>query len=154
MDQLFKALPSDLQWEILAEFVGTHAVRNGKLMRKLRLAMTFDQFTYTKRERPCYDWLCKHENEEENKRVFARFPSNGMKVMFCRDPNTDDTIYLYRKSVKLNSLWDSIWQAHFTSNRLDDSVILEPFIKHSYPPYPYTNKKMGRHAHNKLSTVA
>ena len=35
MDNLFKALPRDLQWEILSEFVGTHAVRNGKLMRKL-----------------------------------------------------------------------------------------------------------------------
>jgi hypothetical protein len=35
MDQLFKALPRDLQWEILVDFVGTHTVRNGKLMRKL-----------------------------------------------------------------------------------------------------------------------
>ena len=35
MDNLFKALPSDLQWEILQDFVGTHVVRNGKLMRKM-----------------------------------------------------------------------------------------------------------------------
>jgi hypothetical protein len=35
MDQLFKALPRDLQWEILTEFVGTHTVRNGKLLRKI-----------------------------------------------------------------------------------------------------------------------
>ena len=35
MDKLFKALPRDLQWEILSEFVGTHVVRKGKLMRKL-----------------------------------------------------------------------------------------------------------------------
>ena len=35
MDKLFKALPRDLQWEILSEFVGTHVVRNGKLMRKM-----------------------------------------------------------------------------------------------------------------------
>ena len=35
MDELFKALPRDLQWEILSEFVGTHVVRNGKLMRKM-----------------------------------------------------------------------------------------------------------------------
>ena len=35
MDNLFLKLPRDLQWEILTEFVGTHVVRNGKLMRKL-----------------------------------------------------------------------------------------------------------------------
>jgi hypothetical protein len=35
MDNLFKALPRDLQWEILSEFVGTHAVRNSKLLRKI-----------------------------------------------------------------------------------------------------------------------
>ena len=35
MDQLFKKLPRDLQWKILVEFLGTHVVRNGKLMRKI-----------------------------------------------------------------------------------------------------------------------
>ena len=35
MNQLFMALPSDLQYEVLAEFVGTHVVRKGKLLRKL-----------------------------------------------------------------------------------------------------------------------
>ena len=35
MDSLFKALPRDLQWEILENFVGTHIVRNGRLRRKL-----------------------------------------------------------------------------------------------------------------------
>ena len=40
MDQLFKALPRDLQWEVLADFVGTHVVRNGKLLRKLDNTIT------------------------------------------------------------------------------------------------------------------
>jgi hypothetical protein len=35
MDNLFLALPRDLQWEILTEFVGTHVVHGGKLMRKI-----------------------------------------------------------------------------------------------------------------------
>ena len=34
MEQLLKALPRDLQWHILAEFVGSHAVRKGRLMKK------------------------------------------------------------------------------------------------------------------------
>lgn len=33
--QLFKALPRDLQWEVLCNFVGSHSVRKGKLIRKL-----------------------------------------------------------------------------------------------------------------------
>ena len=35
MDQLFRALPRDLQWEVLTEFTGTHTVRKGKLRRKM-----------------------------------------------------------------------------------------------------------------------
>jgi len=35
MDQLFKALPRDLQWHILTEFVGSHSVRKGKLIKKM-----------------------------------------------------------------------------------------------------------------------
>lgn len=41
MDQLFMALPCDLQWEVLSKFVGSHAVRNGRLKRKLVLGYPF-----------------------------------------------------------------------------------------------------------------
>lgn len=40
MDQLFQQLPRDLQWEVLIEFVGTHVVRNGKLIRKIAFSTT------------------------------------------------------------------------------------------------------------------
>jgi hypothetical protein len=54
IDQLFNALPRDLQWEILSEFVGTHAVRKGKLMRKLvepfqHSPLKFDMFQNDKK---------------------------------------------------------------------------------------------------------
>lgn len=35
IEQLFKALPRDLQWFILVEFVGSHSVRKGKLIKKM-----------------------------------------------------------------------------------------------------------------------
>ena len=35
MDQVFKALPLDLQWEILVDFVGGYVVHNNRLMRLL-----------------------------------------------------------------------------------------------------------------------
>ena len=144
MNQLFIALPRDLQWEILSEFVGTHVVRNGKLMRKITGNINFDQHKYLKRDRPCYNWIYDMQNDEANKRRFAQFPANGLYMMFCRDFRTDETIYLYRKLIQLHSLWDYAWEVRFEPVKSCDSVILEPFIKHQYPSYPDTNKKMRR----------
>jgi hypothetical protein len=44
MDKLFKSLPTELQWEIMEKFVGTHVVRNGKLRRKLRHDQYFSPY--------------------------------------------------------------------------------------------------------------
>jgi hypothetical protein len=142
-DQLLKALPRDLQWEILSEFVGTHVVRNGKLRRKLRLDTINHQLKYLIRNRPCYGWLYKRNNDELNKRVFARFPSNGRMMMFCRDFNTDETINLYYKWTYIHSVWEFMWKVKFETVVLE-TLDLPPFIKHEYPSYPYTNKKMSR----------
>lgn len=141
-DQLLKALPRDLQWEVLAEFVGTHVVRNGKLIRKLRLDTINHQLKYLIRNRLCYGWLYKRNNDELNKRVFTRFPSNGRTMMFCRDINTDETIYLYAKQTHIHSVWEFMWEVQFEIVVLE-TLDLPPFMKHEYPSYPYTNKKMG-----------
>ena len=143
MDQLFKALPKDLQWEILTEFIGTHVVRNGKLIRKIVLNTINHQVKYLIRNRPCYGWLYKRNNEELNKRVFVRFPSNGRNMMFCRDIDTNDTIYLYYKQILIHSIWEFVWEAQFETDVLE-KLDLPPFIKRHYPSYPYTNKKLGR----------
>jgi len=140
MDNLFLKLPRDLQWEILTEFVGTHVVRNGKLMRKMSLDINTAQYKYTIRDRPCYGWLYKRFKDEDNTRVCARFPSNESHMMFWRDPNTDDTIILCRKSAELDSLWDKLCEAQFTTIVLEN-LDLQPFIKHTYPSYPFTDKK-------------
>jgi hypothetical protein len=143
MDQLFKALPRDLQWEVLTEFVGTHVVRNGKLMRKLKPNINSDQYNYTIRERPCYGWLYKRNNEELN-RVFARFPSNGRMIMFCRDIDTNDTIYLYYKQILIHSIWEFVWEARFVPDQKEELIVSPIFNKNTYPSYPYTNKKLVR----------
>jgi hypothetical protein len=140
IDKLFKALPRDLQWEILSEFLGTHVVRNGKLRRKILLNTINYQVKYLIRHRPSYYWLYKRDKEEDNKRVFAKFPGN-QRMMFCRDFHTDETIYLYYKKTLIESVWEFLWVVRFAPSRLEDSIILEPFVKHSYPSYPFTNKK-------------
>ena len=154
MDQLFNKLPRDLQWEVLSEFVGTHVVRNGKLMRKLVLKLNLAQQKYLVRDRPCYDWLYNRNNEEENNMIFSEWFYNSFndddhmrtfskfagsnQIMFCRDQNTDATIYMYRKPCQ-DEYFDDNWEAKFVK---EDGTVLMPFKKNVYPSYPFTNKKM------------
>jgi hypothetical protein len=156
MDNLFIALPRDLQWEILTEFVGTHVVRNGKLMRKLVI--------------PFQNSTLKHNIIHNNKKIpwyyskygtisiHPEFPcflhdavnivsfvklSDASMMMYCESTITNNMSYIFRTATKMvqnRPTWD---HERFI---IDDSIILDPFVKHDYPSYPYTNKKMGRRA--------
>lgn len=161
MDNLFIALPRDLQWEILSEFVGTHVVRNGRLRRKLTLLhITHDQYNYTIRYRPWYDWLYNRGNDKDNDMIFLHWFNSSFndddhmricshfagqnQMMFCKDENTDETIYMYRIPGRIPSIWEFKWRAQFTPSRLEDLIVLPPFKKNTYLSYAFTNKKMGR----------
>jgi hypothetical protein len=160
MDNLFMALPRDLQWEILSEFVGTHVVRNGKLRRKLTLDITHDQYKYSIRYRPSYDWLYNHGNDEENDTIFRDWFNSSFndydhmricshfagsnQIMFCKDMDTDEPIYMYRIQGQNPSVWDFKWKAQFAPINPSDSIVLPPFKKNTYLSYAFTNKKLGR----------
>lgn len=146
MDLLFKGLPRDLQWEILSEFVGTHVVRNGKLMRKIVYIRT-DSDDITGRQIPGdkvlpimnpirvrqrLSWL--HHRDDVGYQ-YVRFFTDA-KIKFCEDAITGDTIFCCREVRDYTVLW----KCDFTHRTVDD-VILAPFVKHSYPSYEHTNKK-------------
>jgi len=156
LDQLFNDLPRDLQWEILSEFLGTHVVRKGKLMRKLVLPLQFPQLKYNiitnhwafpwrygkygkiyvHPEIPCFLSECV------NIVSFVKLPEDGM-VMYCEGTITKKKSYIFRTATKMvddRPTWDH------ERVMLDESTILTPFIKHEYSSYPFTNKKMGRRA--------
>ena len=144
MDKLFKALPRDLQWEILSEFVGTHVVRNGKLMRKLgnkikdRLKATLVGYLKELWLKPCI--LDCGPSIHNNYMIACIWFHSGNLMRIYEDWNTHEIRYVYNKPYpKL----DEIPQKDITSI-LDNSVILPPFVKHKYSSYPFTNKKMGR----------
>jgi hypothetical protein len=154
LDQLFNALPRDLQWEILSKFLGTHAVRKGKLIRKLVLPVQFPRLKYdlitNSRTFPWryskYGKISVHPeipcflSECVNIVSFVKLPDDGM-VMYCEGTITKKKSYIYRTATKMvqdRPTWD---HERFI---IDESVILPPFIKHDYPSYPFTNKKMGR----------
>lgn len=129
MDKLFKALPRDLQWEVLTEFVGTHVVRNGKLIRKIVYNHTLPAKSVRQRLSWLYD---RHDNLQH----YVRFYKDT-QMKFCEDAITGDTIYCYRKVIDDLPLWE----IQFTPPRAEDAITLPPFVKHTYPSYPYTEKK-------------
>jgi hypothetical protein len=153
LDKLFNALPRDLQWEVLTEFVGTHVVRNGKLMRKL--VMTTPHKTlkhHIFHTNPKCPWHYSKYGTITTNFVTPCFLSeavqilshvqmsdDGYRIMYC--VNRKQSYIIFRTATKIvegREIWDD---ERFL---IDDSVILEPFIKHDYPSYPFTNKKMGR----------
>ena len=145
MDTLFKTLPRDLQWEILSEFVGTHVVRKGKLMRKI-VYITIDGIIMRQlgnnhflpvinglRVRERLPWLY---DRNDNLRHYIRFRVDT-QMKFCEDVVTGDTIYCYRKVIDDLPLW----KLYFTALKVKDVIILPPFVKNVYPSYEFTNKK-------------
>ena len=132
MDNLFKALPRDLQGEILTEFVGTHVVRNGKLMRKITSGVLC-----LKKQRPLYlplgTWIA-YKGICYNTNVVLR-RDYKMDIYLWENWSTRDITYVY-------------YRYNYNSNsyryELKNGQSLPRFIKHDYPSYPYTDKKLGR----------
>ena len=148
MDQLFKALPCDLQWEVLSEFVGTHAVRKGKLRRKIvygmaggKLMRQLDNNTFIPvvnglKGRQRLAWL--FDIPEVARPQYIRFTTLGNRQMqFCYDGVSGDTIFGYRKTVDFHTLWEM----QYPVTRVEDIVTIPHFTQNVYPSYPHTNKK-------------
>lgn len=153
MDNLFKALPRDLQWEILETFVGTHVVRNGKLIRRLpTINKTLKHpifhisskcpWHYSKYGTITTNFVTPCFLSEAFKILsYVQMSDDGYRIMYC--VNRNQSYIIVRTATTIvdgREIWDD---ERFL---MDDSVILEPFVKHEYPSYPFTNKKMGRSA--------
>jgi len=144
MDNLFIALPRDLQWEILAEFVGTHAVRNGKLMRKLgnkiKDQLKISSF-YPSKElclKPCLILCTPSAHLQFNTYMIACvWFHSGHLIKICEDSNTHEISYVY--SEPFHKVTDT--RQKDIVYLLDNSVVLTPFKKNTYPSYEYTDKK-------------
>lgn len=143
MDQLFIALPSDLQWEILSEFVGTHMVRKGKLMRKMVFDARHQMIKYMSRIQILPNRITANYVGPLS---FVQL-KNGSKITCYRDLQSVDIKYNYtRPSVSYSFHNYGTRRELFTGSTYvytpqENSVVLTPFEKHDYPSYPYTNKK-------------
>ena len=130
------SLPSDLQWEVLTKFAGTHAVRKGKLMRKL----VFDS-----RHQMIQDMSRIYPSISVNYDIYYFYAisvvimSNGRYLALGESPVDETLSYGFRRILKYDEPWHN--DGYLKHIPLDDSVVLPPFEKHSYPSYEDTDKK-------------
>ena len=137
IDQLFKALPQDLQWEVLTEFTGTHSVRKGKLRRKLVLGYPFRMVMNMPRIQKVtfpYNLDSVHEI------AFVSMPSSGRRIRcFQNADRSSDIKYSFSRPQDSAMIYN--YGTIITHVHPVESAPLPPFEKHSYPSYEYTNKK-------------
>jgi len=135
MEQLFRALPRDLQWEVLV-FAGTHAVRKGKLIKKMVFGARHQMVQDIVRIQDCY---IGQYIQAFNTKSFVQLP-NGSQLMFCECPYTGYMGYKFRQVLKRECSWmPKAYGLQYTS--LTYTAPLPPFEKHVYPSYPFTDKK-------------
>jgi len=142
MDDLFKALPTALQWEILCVFVGSHVVRNNRLRRRLdgkvqkeilansienskshRLQSTIPPILTIFNEYKI-PWLYKYEV------IGMVHFSAGAKRILLKQKCTGQLSHWY------------IGHDRWTVITIDE-LILPPYIKYVYPSWESTDKKKG-----------
>lgn len=134
--QLFEALPRDLQWEILSVFVGSHSVRKGVLIRKL-----VRDFRFNILENIAYIRLCNLHAYTLN--WYAKsivIMDDGSELMYCESAFSGESGVLFRKRQPCNYPGSWYWRIRFTLSAVPN-VILPPYVKHSFPSYPDTDKK-------------
>ncbi len=153
MNQLFKNLPTDLQWEILTEFVGTHVVRNNKLRRRMdghiqnrltevtKYSLFEDYNRLYLKHYPCYYGYGKMPWYWTN-------PRNPLFISVTQiSVGTIGNTVALMKNIKTGELSYGFYSSSsrkWYMSPIDDSVALSPYVKHHYPSYPYTNKKLNR----------
>jgi hypothetical protein len=140
MDILFTRLPTELQWEILCVFVGTHVVRFNKLRRRLDGKIQ-------------KDILMNMMHYSDSRRLFLKpLPIyNPDKIPWLGKYRTVSIINFTeggRRMLIENSLTGQLSSWYISNKRwivviLDDVLVIDPFVKRTYPSWESTDKKKG-----------
>ena len=145
-------LPTDLQWEILTEFLGTHVVRNNKLIRRMDGEIQNKLIEYAKQ-----NYLFDHPKcclkQKPYHFVYGNTPWYWQRAYDHPDYKVtevslykNETVFALVENIQTGESWHSYYSSsnNMYTCPIDDSVILLPYVKHYYPSYPYTNKKLKR----------
>ena len=159
MDQVFMGLPKVLQWEILTDYVGGFAVRFNRLKRfmtgdvqKRIMRHNFELHDISS----CNLWV-KHTLHSPvplrleylaNRAVFVEFQEGENKAIAITEFSRRETFLVLFKALKTDKLTYGYysWGREWYITPVMDTIELPPFVKHSYPSYPHTNRKLGRPA--------
>ena len=169
VDQVFKELPRELQWEILVDFVGGYMIRYNRLRRLFsgELHKHIMEHNFELNELSLYRLWLKPLVEYPippiqlihalNRAHELNFTSNGQLWEGENDPENllaiasaefsrRDVLVVLFKSKHTGQLSYGYysWSRHWYITKVDDSITLPPYEKHVYPSYPHTNKKLGR----------
>lgn len=144
MERLFKALPTELQWEILCVFVGSHVVRYNKLRRRLDgkihkeiLNNTIEYSEYRRLHHSFYadktPWFRSSpplsHTVPYTTIAIINFSEGGRRILI-EDMATRQLSWW----VVSNNRW--------VGSIMEDRV-LPPFVKRVYPSWESTDKKKG-----------
>lgn len=171
MNRVFLGLPRALQWEILTVFVGGFAVRFNRLRRfmtgdiqNLIMKHNFELHDISSRNlwaknivHSPIPFRLEYLVNRERRRVFVGedgFPgfkmenSNIYQAIALTEFTRRETfaVLLKAKNTGMLSYGYYSWARDWYITPINDSIELPPFVKHYYPSYPYTNKKLGRPA--------
>jgi len=143
MNQLFRALPRDLQWFILSEFVGSHSVRNGKLIRKL----IFDERHQILQKIPRVRVIWHPPHMYVMPSAFVQF-SNGTQLMYTYYPEMRALGYVFvSNDIRADYHHSGVctfkqheWKRQDATSGTEFMGV-PPYEKHYYPSYPDTDKK-------------
>jgi hypothetical protein len=141
MERLFKALPTELQWEILCVFVGSHVVRNNRLRRRLdgriHKEILNNAIEYSEYRRLHHRF---------NAGTIGKYPPLSHKI-----PYTTIAIINFSgggrriliEDMATNQLsWWVVSNNKWVVSTMEDRV-LPPFVKRVYPSWESTDKKKG-----------
>ena len=142
MEQLFLMLPRDLQWEVLSEFAGTHAVRKGKLMRKLVLDAKYQIVM----NMPRIQIVANPYNLDVVHAVSFVKLSNGRRISCSQNADRGSEVqYMYINATP--NAFTGLFECGIVYKNVlppENSVALPPFERHSYPSFPDSDKKKNK----------
>lgn len=139
LNQLFLTFQHNLRWISLIEFVGSHTVRDGKLIKKI----AFDERHQMLMVRPSIHQVIGigYDTSFFNAET-AVIMSNERYLAFGEGSGSGRLAHGFRKIVPGEDDDNRPWYGvNMEITYMDDSVVLPPFEKHSYPSYEYTDKK-------------
>lgn len=152
MENLFKNLPRDLQWEILTDWVGTHVVRYNKLRRKMTREI-LDQLKEETKNSYFY------EHTHLILKQYPCFYGDGKTPWYWRNSSNPAFLTITQVVLGIHGNIFGLFKNRYTGDlfygfysrshkwimsTVVDNITLSPYVTHQYSSYPFTNKKMGR----------